>query len=251
MAPRRAGQPFRRVGKNGNSNYGPRKPKTVDAASLRSTEATSQNEKAEAVRLANRIDEAMGFPRYDSGKKRVGWLCNMHSTTVEDENVPGGKAGVDYYFIGDDGDTFKATLEYDPYFLVAVRKGREAEVEEWCRRAFEGLVKTMRRVEKEDPSMPNHLTGYRRMFLILSFANVNDLLAVRKALAPVVEKNKKNVDAMDTYAEVARYVVLGVCGWDDEGLMCVLVRMRLLTSLMTIMSMRNEILRRLMRAILF
>jgi DNA polymerase epsilon subunit 1 len=206
MAPRRAGQPFRRVGKGGNTSYGPRKSKTVDGSSLRSTEATSQNEKLEATRLANRIDESMGFPRYESGKKKVGWLCNMHSTTVEDENIPGGKAGVDYYFIGEDGHTFKATLEYDPYFLLAVKKGREAEVEEWCKRAFEGLVKGIKKVEKEDLSMPNHLTGYRRTFLLLSFANVNDLLAVRKGLSPVVEKNKKNVNAMDTYAEVARSV---------------------------------------------
>ncbi|KAF1956506.1 DUF1744-domain-containing protein [Byssothecium circinans] len=203
MAPRRAGQPFRRVGKQGNGSYGHRKPKTVDASTLRSTEATSQNEKLEATRLANRIDEFMGFPRYDSGKKKVGWLSNMHSTTLEDESVPGGRAGVDFYFIGEDGDTFKATLEHDPYFLLAVKKGREIEVEEYCRRAFEGLVKTIKRVEKEDLSMPNHLTGYRRTFLQLQFANVNDLLAVRKVLGPVVEKNKKNVNALDTYAEVA------------------------------------------------
>lgn len=209
MAPRRQmGQPFRRVGKAGNTSYGPRKgPKTVESSTLRSTEATSQNEKLEATRLANRIDESMGFPRYESGKKKVGWLCNMHSTTVEDENVPGGKAGVDYYFIGEDGDTFKATLEYDPYFLLAVKRGKEPEVEEYCRRAFEGLVKNMTRVQKEDLSMPNHLLGYRRTFLQLSFANVSDLLAVRKVLNPVVEKNKKKVNAMDTYAEVARYVV--------------------------------------------
>ena len=70
---------------------------------------------------------------------------------------------------------------------------RELEVEEWCKRAFEGLVKDIKRVEKEDLSMPNHLTGYRRTFLQLSFANVNDLLAVRKGLGPIVEKNKKNV----------------------------------------------------------
>ena len=202
-APRRAGQPFRRVGKGGQSNYGHNKRKTVDAGSLRSTEQTSQNEKLEATRLANRIDEAMGFPRFESGKKKVGWLVNMHSTSIEDEHVPGGRAGVDYYFLGEDGDTFKATLEYDPYFLLAVKKGKEQEVEEWCRRAFEGLVKTFKRVEKEDLSMPNHLTGYRRTFLQLSFANVNDLLAVRKAVAPVVEKNQKNVNAMDTYAEIA------------------------------------------------
>jgi DNA polymerase epsilon subunit 1 len=194
------------VGKFGNTSYsGPRKGKTVDASSLRSTEANSQQEKIEANRLANSIDESMGFARYDSGKKKVGWLCNMHSTTVEDENVPGGKAGVDYYFIGEDGDTFKATLEYDPYFLLAVKRGKEAEVEEWSRRAFEGLVKGVKKVEKEDLSMPNHLLGYRRTFLQLSFANVNDLLAVRKAVAPVVEKNRKKINAMDTYAEVARY----------------------------------------------
>jgi DNA polymerase epsilon subunit 1 len=203
MPPRRAGQPFRRVGKAGNTSYGPRKPKTVEASSLRNGESTSQNEKLEATRLANSIDESMGFPRFDSGKKKVGWLVNMHSTTIEDETVPGGKAGVDYYFIGEDGDTFKATLEYDPYFLLAVKKGREQDVEEYCRRAYEGLIKTIKKVEKEDLSMPNHLTGYRRTFLQLTFANVNDLLAVRKAVGPVVEKNKKNFDAMDTYAEVA------------------------------------------------
>ena len=205
MAPRRAGHPYRRVGKFGNASYGPRKPKTVEASALRYTEATSQNEKTEATRLANRIDETMGFPRYESGKKKVGWLCNMHSTSVEDENVPGGRAGVDYYFIGEDGDTFKATLEYDPYFVLAVKRGKEAEVEEWCRRAFEGLVKSIKRVEKEDLSMPNHLLGYRRRFLQLSFANVGDLLAVRKVINPVVEKNKKKLNAMDTYAEVARF----------------------------------------------
>jgi len=192
------------VGKQGNTSYGLRKPNIVDASSLRSGEGTSQNEKLEATRLANRIDEFMGFARFESGRKKVGWLVNMHSTVIEDENVPGGRAGVDFYFIGEEGDTFKATVEYDPYFLVAFKKGREQEVEEYCRRSYEGLIKNIKRVEKEDLSMPNHLTGYRRTFLQLSFANVNDLLAVRKAVSPVVEKNKKNVDAMDTYAEVAR-----------------------------------------------
>lgn len=201
---RRAGQPYRRTFKNGQATYQSRgKPKTIDASSLRSTELTSQNEKLESTRLAHRIDESMGFARYEAGKKKVGWLCNMHSTTVEDENIPGGRAGVDFYFIGDDGDTFKATVEYDPYFLVAVKRGKETEVEEWCRRGFEGLVKEVKRVEKEDLQMPNHLLGYRRTFLKLSFANVSDLLAVRKVVSPVAEKNRKKMNAMDTYAEVA------------------------------------------------
>ncbi len=128
----------------------------------------------------------------------------MHSTTVEDEKIPDGRAGVDYYFIEEDGGTFKATVQYDPYFLIAVRRGKEAEVEEWCRRKFEGLMKGVKRIFKEDLQMPNHLLGYRRMFLQLSFENVGDLLNVRRTIMPIAEKNKGSMNAMDTYAEVAR-----------------------------------------------
>ena len=201
--------PVRKPSKYGNnlraakSSFRSNKTQTIASSDLRGTEATSQDEKLQATRLANSIDEAMGFPRFEAGKKRVGWLYNMHSTSIEDSRVPGGRAGVDFYFIGDDGENFKATVEYDPYFLIAVKRGREPEVEEWCKRMFEGLVKTVAKVEKEDLQMPNHLMGYRRTFLKLTFANVNDLLAVRKVLMPIAEKNKEKITAMDTYAEVA------------------------------------------------
>ena len=145
----------------------------------------------------------MGFARYESGKKRIGWLCNMHSTSVEDSKIPGGRAGVDFYFLSDEGENFKATIQYDPYFLIAVKRGRETDVEEWLKRGFEGLVKTIIRIDKEDLQMPNHLLGYRRTFLQLSFANVSDLLSVRKTVMPIAEKNKSSLNAMDTYAEVA------------------------------------------------
>lgn len=200
-------KPDRSYGRNfrsAKSSYNPRRTKTIDASTLRSSEGTLQDDKIQATRLADSIDESMGFPRFDSGKKKIGWLCNMHSTAIEDERILGGRAGVDYYFIEEDGNTFKATLQYDPYFLIAVRKGKEPEVEEWCRRQFEGLIKTVKRVEKEDLQMPNHLLGYRRTFLQLVFDNVPNLLAVRRDLMPLAEKNRGNVNAMDTFAEVAR-----------------------------------------------
>ena len=134
----------------------------------------------------------------------------MHSTTVPDEAIPGGRAAVDFYFISDEveaqerGATFKATVEYDPYFLIAVKRGRESEIEEWVKRGFEGIVKGVSVVRKEDLSMPNHLLGYKRTLLKLSFTNVGDLLAVRKVVMPIAEKNRKKVDAMETYADVAR-----------------------------------------------
>jgi DNA polymerase epsilon subunit 1 len=167
-------------------------------------EATSTDEKMEAIKIGHEIDEAMGFARYESGKAKTGWLVNIQHTEVPDDQVPGGKSALDLYFL-EDGGSFKATLQYEPYFLVAVRRGFEAEAEEWLKRVpGGGVVRTVRRVEKEDLKMPNHLLGYRRTFLRLSFSNQSDLLAARRDVAPIAEKNKKNMNAMDTYAEVAR-----------------------------------------------
>ena len=204
MPSRKSDRSYGRNFRTSKSTFKTEPIRTIDATSLRPSEITSQNEKIQRTRLAHAIDESMGFVRYESGRKKTGWLCNMHSTTIEDQKIPGGRAGVDYYFIEEDGGTFKATVEYNPYFLIAVRRGKEAEVEEWCRRKFEGLVKGVKRVQKEDLQMPNHLLGYRRTFLQLSFENVSDLLAVRKVILPIAENNRKNANAMDTYTEVAR-----------------------------------------------
>ncbi|KAH8595284.1 hypothetical protein B0O99DRAFT_687123 [Bisporella sp. PMI_857] len=200
MPPRKPQNGYRRGGKQ--AYHGPRKAKIFTPKNV--SEATSSDEKREAVALANSIDEAQGFARYESGKKRIGWLVNLHATRIEDEKIPEGRAGLDCYFLEEDGNTFKATLEYDPYFLVAVKRGHEPEAEEWLKRApGGGVVKYLKKVEKEDLQMPNHLLGYRRTFFELRFANVSDLLAARRDIMPIAERNKKNMNAIDTYAEVA------------------------------------------------
>ncbi|KAI5307156.1 DNA polymerase epsilon catalytic subunit, partial [Ascosphaera atra] len=167
---------FGRKFRSGAASFNPRRTKTVEFSELRNSEATSQDEKFQAIRQANQTDDTMGFPRYESGRTRTGWLINMHSTVVEDPKVPGGRAGVDFYFLDEDGNNFKATVEYDPYFLIAAKGGHEAEVEEWCKRSFEGVIKTVKHVVKEDLDLPNHLLGHKRKFLQLTFANVTDLL---------------------------------------------------------------------------
>jgi DNA polymerase epsilon subunit 1 len=194
-------------GRGGKQAYhGSSRTRTFAASTSARGEGTSADEKWERVALAHSIDEAQGFARHDAGRRREGWLVNVQPTSIPDARVPGGggRSALDCYFIEEDGSTFKATVEYEPYFLVAVRKGHEGEVEEWCKRVpGEGAVKSVKRVEKEDLQMPNHLLGYRRTFLELRFANVQNLLAARRDIAPVAEKNKKGMDAMDTYAEVA------------------------------------------------
>ena len=206
MPTRRPQHGYRRGGKQA---YHGSRIKTFAPSSR--NEATSTDERLEATRLAHSIDESMGFARYESGKKRVGWLVNMRPTGIEDENIPGGRSALDLYFLEEDGGTFKATLEYDPYFVIAVKRGYEAEAEEWLKRVpGGGVLKSCRRVEKEDLQMPNHLLGYKRTFLELRFANVNNLLAVRKDVMPIAEKNKKSMNAMDTYAEVTRCVSISI-----------------------------------------
>ncbi|EGS22368.1 DNA polymerase-like protein [Thermochaetoides thermophila DSM 1495] len=202
---RRPQKGYRRGGTAKVAYHGPR-TRTFAASTSARGEATSIDEKWERTRLAHQIDENMGFARYDAGKKKEGWLVNVHPTAIDDPRVPGGggRAALDCYFIEEDGSTFKATVEYEPYFLVACRKGHEGEVEEWCKRVpGGGVVKSVRRIEKEDLSMPNHLLGYKRTFLELRFHNVQDLMAARRDIMPIAEKNKKGMDAMDTYAEVA------------------------------------------------
>lgn len=179
-------------------------PKTRTFAASSRAEGTSADEKWERTRLAQSIDDKMGFVRYESGKRKEGWLVNVQPTSIEDERIPGGRAALDCYFIELDGSTFKATIEYDPYLIIAVKKGRESEVEEWVKRVpGGGVVKSVRRMEKEDLSMPNHLMGYRRTFIELKFANVSDLMSAKRDIMPIAEKNRKNMNAMDAYAEVA------------------------------------------------
>ena len=87
---------------------------------------------------------------------RVGWLINMHPVVVSmdtvvspnstDNNSSTRKgrdgnllsfavAGVDFYFLDEEGGSFKSTLAYDPYFFVTVTDdSMTSEVEEYFKK---------------------------------------------------------------------------------------------------------------------
>ena len=94
------------------------------------------------------------------------------------------------YFIGQDAATFKATLMYQPYFLVAAEDQYDREVENFLRRKYETQVVSVAPVEKEDLDLPNHLSGLKRTYLMLKFRHTQDLVAVRNELLAVVKKNQ-------------------------------------------------------------
>nr|ASF90262.1 hypothetical protein SPAR03885 [Bartheletia paradoxa] len=184
-------------------------------------EGNAAEERFEEVRIHNQIDENLGFSLFDQGDSRDGWLVNMHPTIIKTADWPSGCAGVDYYFIEEDGGTFKSTVLFQPYFSVECKvsqphrsieivrpnildpqNGMETIVEEWLMRKYEGLLVRITREKKEDLKMPNHLLGHRRTFLQLFFQNQQDMLTVRREIVPIALANRSKLDAIDAYAEV-------------------------------------------------
>ncbi|PIA19573.1 DUF1744-domain-containing protein [Coemansia reversa NRRL 1564] len=154
----------------------------------------------EDVQFTDEIDSKLGFGRYQEGPQRLGWLVNMHATSVPDEERNSTKSAVDYYFLEQDGGSFKCTLLFKPYFYIICTPGSEAEVEEWLVRRFDRLVDHVESVEREDLQMTNHLTGCKRRLVKIVFRNVQDLLSVRRELQPIIQRNSKRSELVNAYS---------------------------------------------------
>ncbi|KAI7872108.1 hypothetical protein BDF14DRAFT_1992796 [Spinellus fusiger] len=167
-----------------------------------SNEPTHQDQRFEDVKILDEFETKFNFNRYDDGPTQLGWMLNMHETLIQDDEWPSGRAGVDFYFLNDNGETFKTTTPFSPYFFIGCKTGTEPEVEEFLRRRFESAIEKMKRVYKDDLDLQNHLVGNTRPMIQLFFRNMSDLYAVRRILLPAAKKNQNKISAIDTYAEV-------------------------------------------------
>lgn len=172
-----------------------------DSASNQSKKV-QQESKLDHVRKIDEIDAMMGFSRYESGPTKTGWLVNMHATTVPSKEYSAGLAGVDYYFLDEEGGSFKSTIQYDPYFLLVCTPGHEADVEEYLKKKLEMFLKSVSRLEKDDLSIPNHLIGIRVNILRLNFPNISDLNEAKRVLQPLVLENQKRKETKNLYSAV-------------------------------------------------
>ncbi|OMJ24716.1 DNA polymerase epsilon catalytic subunit A, partial [Smittium culicis] len=141
----------------------------------------------------NKMDEKMGFVQFQAGSPKIGWMVNMHPTTINDPKTGKKKSAVDYYFLDEEGSKFKSTMIFKPYIIVAIKDGTESEVEEYLKRKFEGVIVDAQIIDKEDLDMANHLTGKRRICIKLLFNNIQELMSVRKTLQFAVKKNKEKL----------------------------------------------------------
>lgn len=116
-------------------------------------EESLTNRKFAEIEQSDILDAQMGFKRFQVGPPRQGWLVNLHATLVKDSEWNGGRSALDCYFMQDDGECFKATVIYSPYFFIKVREGKENEAEDYLKRKFENTIENIVREEKEDLDM--------------------------------------------------------------------------------------------------
>lgn len=147
------------------------------------------------------IDGKYGFAKYKDPVERCGWLINMRATEIQDDDKKLISA-VDYYFIQDDGERFKVSLPFRPYFYIAAKKGTERELATYLNKKFTGMIAAIETLEKEDLDLPNHLTGLKSKYIKLSFHNVKELLKIKQQLQPCVRKNKEREKSNATFTLV-------------------------------------------------
>ncbi|XP_068086023.1 DNA polymerase epsilon catalytic subunit 1 [Anabrus simplex] len=160
------------------------------------------------------IDVKYGFERVSDHLERVGFLINMHTTEILDEDKRLVSA-VDYYFMQEDGSRFKVSLPFRPYFYVLPKKDCMQEVSAYLSKRFAGILHKMDFVSKEDLDLPNHLIGLKQKFLKLSFLTVNDLVKVRKEIMTAVRKNRERKKNNTYYTEM---LMNAIASKADSGL---------------------------------
>ncbi|MCQ2815864.1 MAG: DUF1744 domain-containing protein, partial [archaeon] len=95
----------------------------------------------------------------------------------------------------------KCYFKYEPYFYVMVKADIIEEFQQDFSKRFEDKIASTEIVEKLDLDMPNHLAGFKRKVLKVKFKNVNNLVVVRNALRPYVQRNKTKAKVL-TYSEL-------------------------------------------------
>ncbi|XP_070548417.1 DNA polymerase epsilon catalytic subunit A-like isoform X2 [Ptychodera flava] len=182
-----------------------RDEEAVNPGTSTRSDKESRSESSEArlqYCLANdEMDSKFGYDRYKEPAERLGWLINMHPTEILDDDRRLISA-VDYYFIEEDGNRFKVSLPFKPYFYLAARKNTEREVSAFLSRKYQGVLASVQTIAKEDLDLSNHLVGLKRDYLKLSFNNVIDLIKIKRDLMPRIKKNKEREKSNDAYSSM-------------------------------------------------
>ncbi|CAH8663835.1 unnamed protein product [Schistosoma haematobium] len=148
-------------------------------------------------------DRRYGFETFVGPGERIGWLVNMHPTDLLDESKRL-VSGIDLYFLQTDGNRFKVSRPYLPYFYVLVRGGEVAErdANSYLLKRFSGRLAGIEVVSKNDLDLPNHLVGIKATYLKMLFYSVDELVRVRRELAVRIRANRELASSGSSYTDI-------------------------------------------------
>ncbi|XP_055381319.1 DNA polymerase epsilon catalytic subunit 1 isoform X2 [Condylostylus longicornis] len=152
-------------------------------------------------RANDKIDSKYGYDRIKDSQERTGYLINMHSNEILDEDRRL-VACLDLFFMQMDGSRFKASVLFQPYLLLRVKDSVSLEVARFLHRKYSGLISNLEHIMKEDLDLPNHLTGIKQCYLKLSFLNQTSMQKVRRELLAFVRKNTEREKANTFYMQM-------------------------------------------------
>ncbi|XP_037918811.1 DNA polymerase epsilon catalytic subunit 1 [Hermetia illucens] len=162
----------------------------------------------------DKIDSKFGFDRVKDTQERTGYLINMHSTEILDEDRRL-IAALDLFFIQMDGSRFKATIPFAPYFLILPRREQCVEVAQFLGKKYAGQLASIEPICKEDLDLPNHLVGLQQEVLKLSFLNSNAMTKVRRELQAVVRKNREREKTNTFYMQMLSHSLANAAEGND------------------------------------
>uniref|UniRef100_A0AAX7U0J0 DNA polymerase epsilon catalytic subunit n=1 Tax=Astatotilapia calliptera TaxID=8154 RepID=A0AAX7U0J0_ASTCA len=146
----------------------------------------------ERSQFTDEMDARFGFDRMKEPGEKTGWLINMHPVS----------------------------LPFKPYFYIATKKNCEREVISYLSKKFQGKVAKLEILPKEDLDLPNHLVGLKRNYIKLAFNTVDDLVKVKREIAPAVRKNREREQSNDAYTSMLSSALSGgnVTSVDEDGM---------------------------------
>ena len=168
---------------------------TTMGSALSATRLREEKRKQEAEE-AEELDALFDFKR-EVTHVRLAYLYNIRQSSIAVLEGKGDAASeescLDMYFVEEDGKTFKASHIFQPYFLLQVKGNSTVygEVEQYLLGRYAEQITKVEQFVKDDLDLPNHLAGHQRVYMKLSFRNVDDLVTVRRELLPQVEKNRR------------------------------------------------------------
>eukprot|EP01132_Coremiostelium_polycephalum_P007732 gene7732-9508_t len=134
-------------------------------------------------------------------KVREGWLINMQPSSYKCKDTGIDKSSLELFFIKEDASSFKAWIQYNPYFYIMAKEGHHLEVESYLKKVYDSKISSIEILDKEDMDLENHLSGLTRKYLKVKFHNVQHLLSVRSEIMPIIKKNKQRITTTAAYED--------------------------------------------------